>query len=62
MVLMLVTFCVSKWLTSILVRLLQLKNMLLMLVTSLVFKFSMPVIVVRFVIPANQLAVVVGRA
>ena len=49
-----ITFSVLKWLRSRLVSLLQPLNMLLMVVTSLVLRYSMPVMVVRYSIPANQ--------
>ena len=61
MLFIVVTFCVSKPDTSMLSKLRQSENMLSMLVTSLVFKYSRPSMPTRLVMPANQLFVVVGR-
>ena len=53
---------VLKWLTSIALKLLHPLNMLAMLVTSLVFRYSIPVMSSKNIIPANQLYVFFGRA
>ena len=61
MLFIVVTFLVSKPDTSTLSKLSQSENMLVMFVTSLVFKYSMPSILTRLYIVTNQSFVVVGR-
>ena len=62
MLFMLVTFDVLKLLTSRLVKLLQLENMPFMFFTFLVFRYSMPTMLVSSNILSNHLLVLIGRA
>ena len=57
-----VTLLVLKWLRSTDVNFLHEVNISLMFVTWLVFRYSMPVMEVRFVIEQNHSKVLVGRA
>ena len=57
-----VTLAVLKLLRSSVVRLLHSLNILYIVVTSLVFRYSNPVMVVRLLMPLNQRQADLGRA